>query len=60
MKTLKRIASVVLAFLMLFSSVSILSSAVVGDGNENSFALTTKFYRYDEDAEDWVETSKAA
>lgn len=60
MKTLKRIASVALAFLMLFSSVSILSSAVVGDGNENSFTLTTKFYREDPDTGDWIETSKAA
>lgn len=60
MKTLKRIVSVVLAFLMLFSSVSILSSAVVGDGNENSFTLTTKFYREDPDSGEWIETSKAA
>ena len=60
MKTLKRIVSVALAFLMLFSSVSILSSAVVGDGNENSFTLTTKFYREDPDTGDWIETSKAA
>lgn len=60
MKTLKRILSVTLAFLMIFSSVSILSSAVVGDGNENSFTLTTKFYREDPDTGDWIETTKAA
>lgn len=60
MKTLKRIVSVILAFLMLFSSVSILASAELGDGNENSFVLTTKFYRYDETADDWIETTKAA
>ena len=59
MKTLKRIVSVVLAFLMLFSSVSILASAELGDGNENSFVLTTKFYRYDDDEGDWIETTKA-
>ena len=61
MKTLKRIASVALAFLMLFSSVSLLASAELGDGNENSFVLTTKFYRETEEGSDeWIETTKAA
>lgn len=61
MKTLKRIASVVLAFLMIFSSVSILASAKIDDGNNNSFVLTTKFYRETEEGSDeWIETSKAA
>lgn len=61
MKTLKRIVSVALAFLMLFSSISILASADLGDGNENSFVLTTKFYREKEEGSDeWIETTKAA
>ncbi len=60
MKTLKRIVSVALAFLMIFGSVSILASAELNDGNGNSFVLTTKFYRYDDAERDWIPTTKAA
>ncbi len=58
MKYLKRTVSVALAFLMLFSSMSVLASAVIGDGNRNTVAFDTKFYR--KSGTEWVETTKAA
>ncbi|MBQ2842148.1 MAG: InlB B-repeat-containing protein [Clostridia bacterium] len=58
MKLFKRTLSVFLAVLMIFSSFSVLSSAVLGDGNENSVKITTKYFR--QVGTDWVETSKVA
>ena len=58
MKFLKRTVSLVLAFLMLFTSMSVLASAEIGDGNRNTVVFDTKFYR--KSGTEWVETTKAA
>ena len=58
MKFLKRSVSVVLAFLMIFGSMTILASAQLGDGQQNTVSFDTKFYRNVNG--EWVETTKAA
>lgn len=58
MKFMKRTLSVVLAVLMLFSTMSVLASATLNDGKQTSVSFDTKFCRYD--GSDWVETTKAA
>ena len=58
MKFWKRSLSVVLTFLMIFSSMSVLASAELGDGKQTSITFDTKFYRFD--GSEWIETTKAA
>ena len=58
MKLVKRSVSVILAFLMIFGSMTVLASAALGDGQQNTASFDTKFYR-NVDGE-WVETTKAA
>ena len=58
MKVMKRSLSVVLAFLMIFGSMSILASAALNDGTRSTISYDTKFYRYN--GSEWVETTKAA
>ena len=58
MKFWKRSLSVVLTFLMIFSSMSVLASAGLGDGKQTSITFDTKFYRFD--GSEWIETTKAA
>ena len=58
MKFWKRSLSVVLTFLVIFSSMSVLASAGLGDGKQTSITFDTKFYRFD--GSEWIETTKAA
>ena len=67
MKTLKRSLSVFLAVLLVMGSVSVVASAVVGDGNQNSWTMETRFFRWvdsngdgAESDDEWIETSKVA
>lgn len=45
MKLMKRSVSVILAFLMIFGSMTVLASAALGDGQQNTASFDTKFYR---------------
>ena len=58
MKIVKRALSVFLAFLMIFSSVSLLASAELGDGKNASAVFYTKYYRNagTQDSPNWVPT----
>lgn len=58
MKLMKRSVSVILAFLMIFGSMTVLASAALGDGQQNTASFDTKFYRNVNG--EWVETTKAA
>ena len=58
MKSVKRIVSIALAFIMVFGSMSVLASAGMNDGTQTSISLDTKFYR--NDGNDWIQTNKAA
>ena len=58
MKSVKRIVSIALAFIMVFGSMSVLASAGMNDGTQTSISLDTKFYRFD--GNDWIQTNKAA
>ena len=58
MKIFKRTLSVLLAFLMIFSSVSLLASAEsdLTDVSGLASAFRTEYYRYDSTKADWVHT----
>ena len=60
MKALKKATALFLSILMIFGMVSVSATAVLGDGNRNTFVVNSWFLRYDEDTDTWVETDKAA
>ena len=67
MNSFKRALSVFLAALMVFSSMSVLAFAAVGDGNGNSWSMEFRFYRWVdsngdgvESDDEWIETQKVA
>ena len=60
MTSIKKVVAIVLAFLMIFSSASVLASAGVADfDGGTSLSIETKFFKQDASGE-WVETERVA
>lgn len=60
MKALKKALALLLSVIMVFSTVSLIAVAEFGDGNRNTFSVTSWFVRYDEETGKWVEANGKA
>ena len=60
MKALKKALALLLSVIMVFSTVSLIAVAEFGDGNRNTFSVTSWFVRYDEETGEWVKANGKA